>query len=369
MRINRQPGRNAGLPVSRTLLLSRESTSSMPPRIRPKSTLSKLWAAASRCSTTTATAARLVFREWRGSQDPMPAAYRQVRSDVTGIGSIKTTGTAPSPMSRRRRGFAAIRTGWASRPGTTTTMAIRISTSRTTAGTSCIHNNGDGTFTDVTEKAGVGAGGWSAGACFVDYDRDGKAGPVRVALSRLEHRQESAGAAMRPDIFDRYCHPEVFKPSRTSCITTTAMARSPMSLAEAGLVELAGQRSRRLRLTIRSATAGRTLLSRTMPFRSSCFGTITMAPSPKSPVRRDSHIDEDGTHYSGMGMSFEDYNNDGCPTCSDRRSGMAVAMRCINNDSGLFEYVTRTTGVGDIACSTPAGESSSLTMTTTAGKT
>jgi hypothetical protein len=36
------------------------------------------------------------------------------------------------------------------------------------------HNNGDGTFTDVTAKAGVEAGGWSASAGFLDYDNDGK---------------------------------------------------------------------------------------------------------------------------------------------------------------------------------------------------
>src|SRR5271155_4852233 len=36
------------------------------------------------------------------------------------------------------------------------------------------HNNGDGTFTDVTAKAGVGAGGWSSSAGFFDYDNDGK---------------------------------------------------------------------------------------------------------------------------------------------------------------------------------------------------
>ena len=37
-------------------------------------------------------------------------------------------------------------------------------------------NNGDGTFTDVTEKAGLGgkAMRWSTGCSFVDYDRDGK---------------------------------------------------------------------------------------------------------------------------------------------------------------------------------------------------
>jgi len=38
------------------------------------------------------------------------------------------------------------------------------------------HNNGDGTFTDVSEKAHVAGGGkaWGTGCAFVDYDRDGK---------------------------------------------------------------------------------------------------------------------------------------------------------------------------------------------------
>src|SRR5947209_6909200 len=35
------------------------------------------------------------------------------------------------------------------------------------------HNNHDGTFTDVGEKAGVTLGGWSTGATWGDYDRDG----------------------------------------------------------------------------------------------------------------------------------------------------------------------------------------------------
>ncbi len=37
-----------------------------------------------------------------------------------------------------------------------------------------LKNNGNGTFTDVTRKAGVGDPRWSAGAAFVDYDNDGK---------------------------------------------------------------------------------------------------------------------------------------------------------------------------------------------------
>jgi enediyne biosynthesis protein E4 len=38
------------------------------------------------------------------------------------------------------------------------------------------HNNGDGTFTEVSHKAGVAGDGsrWSTGCAFLDYDRDGK---------------------------------------------------------------------------------------------------------------------------------------------------------------------------------------------------
>ena len=35
------------------------------------------------------------------------------------------------------------------------------------------HNNHDGTFTDVTEKAGLAASGWGQGVCVGDYDNDG----------------------------------------------------------------------------------------------------------------------------------------------------------------------------------------------------
>jgi enediyne biosynthesis protein E4 len=36
------------------------------------------------------------------------------------------------------------------------------------------HNNGNGTFTDVTDKAGLAAPGWTTSAVWFDYDNDGK---------------------------------------------------------------------------------------------------------------------------------------------------------------------------------------------------
>jgi len=36
------------------------------------------------------------------------------------------------------------------------------------------HNNGDGTFTDVTEKAGIATPGWTSSAVWFDFDNDGR---------------------------------------------------------------------------------------------------------------------------------------------------------------------------------------------------
>jgi len=51
-------------------------------------------------------------------------------------------------------------------------------------------NNHDGTFTDVAEKAGVTAGGWSTGCAFGDYNGDGRldlfvAGYIALDLNNL----------------------------------------------------------------------------------------------------------------------------------------------------------------------------------------
>ncbi len=40
-------------------------------------------------------------------------------------------------------------------------------------GNKLYHNDGDGTFTDVTAKAGVGGSGWSTSAAWVDLDKVG----------------------------------------------------------------------------------------------------------------------------------------------------------------------------------------------------
>ena len=99
------------------------------------------------------------------------------------------------------------------------------------------HNNHDGTFTDVAEKAGVALGNWSPGSSWGDYDGDGLldlyvtgyvhfdrdnlpiAGTKAVGYANCQYR----GAARQLRAA------RAARASPTTSSTTTGMARSPMS--------------------------------------------------------------------------------------------------------------------------------------------
>jgi hypothetical protein len=71
------------------------------------------------------------------------------------------------------------------------------------------HNNHDGTFTDVTDKAGVATPGWSTCAVWFDYDNDGKL-DLFVSSFVLYNKEMSCGNNRLGKNF--YCIPRVFKP-------------------------------------------------------------------------------------------------------------------------------------------------------------
>lgn len=71
------------------------------------------------------------------------------------------------------------------------------------------HNNLNGTFTDVTDKAGVSAPGWSTCAVWFDYDNDGKL-DLFVSSFVLYNKSTSCGNNRRG--LKYYCIPRIFKP-------------------------------------------------------------------------------------------------------------------------------------------------------------
>jgi len=72
------------------------------------------------------------------------------------------------------------------------------------------HNNGDGTFTDVTEKAGVAAPGWSSSAVWFDYDNDGRL-DLFVGQFAEFTKELNKPCGVHEDGRRHYCIPKVYR--------------------------------------------------------------------------------------------------------------------------------------------------------------
>src|SRR3954466_15640686 len=74
------------------------------------------------------------------------------------------------------------------------------------------HNNGNGTFTDVTGKAGLAAPGWTTSAVWFDYDNDGK---LDLFLCSFVEFSLTNNVFCGDNKLGKrfYCIPRVFKPT------------------------------------------------------------------------------------------------------------------------------------------------------------
>jgi hypothetical protein len=207
------------------------------------------------------------------------------------------------------------------------------------------HNNGDGTFTDVTEKAGVAGGGWSTSACWVDYDRDGRLDLIVARYLDWDFEKNIWCGARKPG-YRAYCHPDQFKPISHLVFhnngdgTFTDVSKS----SRIGLSPGKG-----LGIAIndfdRDGWPDILIANDSFPqqlFRNNRDGTFTEAG-----LKTGVAYDEDGKTFAGMGLDFADYDNDGWPDIFIDALG-SEKYALFHNAKGSFEYVTPPSGVGGI---------------------
>jgi len=103
------------------------------------------------------------------------------------------------------------------------------------------HNNGDGTFTDVTARAGVGNdGNWGTAAGWFDYDRDGKLDLLVVNYVRYDMDHNVVCGDSRP-AYRAYCHPDSFPGTSLRLYHNNGDGTFTDVTAKAGLVNSDGK--------------------------------------------------------------------------------------------------------------------------------
>jgi hypothetical protein len=208
-------------------------------------------------------------------------------------------------------------------------------------GNKLYHNHGDGTFTEVTQKAGAGGSGWSTSAAWVDLDNDGFLD--LVVLRYVEWDFDDVWCGEHKEGYRAYCHPDWFKPAVPLVFhnngngTFTEIAKSiGMAKPAKGLgIAIADyDRDGRIDLFFANDSMVEHL------YHNKGDGTFEEVG-----LVSEVAVDGDGRTYAGMGVDFADYDNDGWPdiVVTDLANQRYALYR--NNGDGGFTYASQTTGL------------------------
>jgi len=208
------------------------------------------------------------------------------------------------------------------------------------------HNNGDGTFTDVTVKAGVPGSGWCTGACFVDYDRDGKLDLIVSRYVEWDFTSNLYCGSHQPG-YRAYCHPDQFKAisylvyhnngdgTFTDVSKKCGIAASPGKGLGIALGDF--DRDGWPDIFVANDSVAEQLFHNN---RDGTFSEVALAAGLA--------YDQNGHVFAGMGVDFGDYNNDGWPDVFvNALANQKYAL--FRNDKGQFEDVTDPVGLGAIS--------------------
>jgi enediyne biosynthesis protein E4 len=204
------------------------------------------------------------------------------------------------------------------------------------------HNNGNGTFTDVTEKAGVGGSGWSTSAAWVDLDGDGYLD--LVVLRYVTWDWDDVWCGEHREGYRGYCHPDVFPPISMLVYHNNGNGTFTEEAHKLGL----DKPGRALGIAIadydRDGHPDIFVANDSMPeflFHNKGNGTFEEVA-----LDADVAFDGEGRTYAGMGVDFSDYNNDGLPDLFVDNLGEQKYALYQNNGDGTFSYASYPTGIG-----------------------
>ena len=201
------------------------------------------------------------------------------------------------------------------------------------------HNNGDGTFTDVTAKAGVAAGGWSVSAGFFDYDNDGK---LDLFVTRyLEY--DLANPLLCGTAFHIYCRPDRFPKAANILYRNNGDGTFRDVSREAGIANL-----RRSGMGLAFADYDGDGLADVFISNDGMENTLLHnngGTFTDHALEAGVALSEDGQAVSGMGVDFSDYDNDGRPDILVTDLALEIWPLYHNDGGGTFSYASSSSGL------------------------
>jgi hypothetical protein len=173
-------------------------------------------------------------------------------------------------------------------------------------------NNGDGTFTDRTREAGLAAAGWTSCAGFVDYDNDGR---LDLFVCRYVEWNFAAGARVcgsRQPGGRAYCHPDEFPPIANYLFRNQGDGTF-RDVSEASRIGAAPGKALGLAFADfdRDGLVDISVANDSFPqflFRNQGDGTFAEVGTAAGAA-----YNEDGQTFAGMGTDFADLDGDGFP--------------------------------------------------------
>lgn len=205
------------------------------------------------------------------------------------------------------------------------------------------HNNGDGTFTDVTKHAGIEGGGWSAGAMFLDYDRDGLLDLFVSRYLTWDFSRDVFCGRVRPG-YRAYCHPDQFPPATHFLFHNDGHGHFRDVSAESGITKSPGK-GLGVAFNDYDRDGWPDILVANDSVAQQLFHNLRNGKFEEIAVAAGVALDEDGNAFSGMGIDFADFDNDGWPDVFvDALAKQKYAL--FRNNHGSFEYVSGRAGLG-----------------------